>query len=315
MKYTAWLNQHIANLQGKIVLITGANSGLGFYAAKQLAYRGAHVLMACRNLETAEAAKKSILLEVPNANLTIIPFDQSSFESICSFVAYMKVAHPRIDILLLNAGIIMPLKGAKTKDGLPLTTGVNFFNVYYLLREWLGFLDQRNADIRLVFVGSYSAYKARMTSMQSLLNHQLPRMNQYRLSKLAIAMLHHVFQMNLNLFDFPVIDHVSAILVHPGLASTNIVRDLPSWLQVFIKGLLSLITHSAESGALSLTYACGHPYVTNGQYIGPNGPGESFGYPTKLKLKPHFSKGSAKFTYEVGKYLETIGGKSHVGSR
>jgi NAD(P)-dependent dehydrogenase (short-subunit alcohol dehydrogenase family) len=315
MKYTAWLNQHIADLKGKTVLVTGANSGLGFYAAKQLAYRGAHIMMACRNLVTAEEAKKLILLDVPNANLTIIPFDQSSFESIRSFVTHMKVAHPRIDILLLNAGIIMPLKGAKTKDGLPLTTGVNFFNVYYLLREWLGFLDQRNQDIRLVFVGSYSAYKARMTSMQSLLNHQLPRMKQYRLSKLAMAMLHHVFQMNLNLFDFPVIDHVSAILVHPGLASTNIVRDLPRWLQTLIKGLLSLITHSAESGALSLTYACGHPYITNGQYIGPNGPGESFGYPTKLKLKPHFSKGSAQFTYEVGKYLETIGGKSHVGSR
>jgi NAD(P)-dependent dehydrogenase (short-subunit alcohol dehydrogenase family) len=315
MKYTAWLNQHIANLQGKTVLITGANSGLGFYAAKQLAYRGAHVLMACRNLDTAEVAKKSILLDIPTANLTIIPFDQSSFESIHRFVDYMKASHPRIDILLLNAGIIMPPRGAKTKEGLPLTTGVNFFNVYYLLREWLGFLDQRNAEIRLVFVGSYSAYKARISSMQSLLNHQLPRMKQYGKSKLAIAMLHHVFQMNLNLFDFPVIDHVSSILVHPGLASTNIVRDLPKWLQVFIKGLLGLITHSAEAGALSLTYACGHPYITNGQYIGPNGPGESFGYPTKLKLKPHFSKGSAKFTYEVGKYLETIGGKSHVGSR
>ena len=315
MKYTAWLNQHIANLQGQTVLITGANSGLGFYAAKQLAYRGAHVLMGCRNLETAETAKKAILLDVPSANLTIIPFDQSSFESIRRFVDHMKVAHPRIDILLLNAGIIMPPRGAKTIDGLPLTTGVNFFNVYYLLREWLGFLDQRNANIRLVFVGSYSAYKPRLKSVQPLLNHRLPRAKQYGLSKLAMAMLHHVFQMNLNLFDFPVIDHVSAILVHPGLASTNIVRDLPRWVQSLIKGLLSLITHSAESGALSLTYACGHPYITNGQYIGPNGPGERFGFPTKLTLRPHFAKGSAQFTYDVGKYLETIGGKSHVGSR
>jgi NAD(P)-dependent dehydrogenase (short-subunit alcohol dehydrogenase family) len=315
MKYTAWLNQHIADLKGKTVLVTGANSGLGFFAAKQLAYRGAHVLMACRNLVTAEEAKKLILLDVPNAILTIIPFDQSSLESIRRFVDHMKVNHPHMDILLLNAGIIMPPRGAKTVDGLPLTTGVNFFNVYYLLREWLGFLDQRNANIRLVFVGSYSAYKPRLKSVQSLLNHRLPRPQQYGLSKLAIAMLHHVFQMNLNLFDFPVIDHVSSILVHPGLASTNIVRDLPTWLQSLIKGLLSLITHSAEAGALSLTYACGHPYITNGQYIGPNGPGERFGFPTQLKLRPHFSKGSAQFTYEVGKYLETIGGKSHVGSR
>jgi NAD(P)-dependent dehydrogenase (short-subunit alcohol dehydrogenase family) len=315
MKYTAWLNQHIADLKGKTVLVTGANSGLGFFAAKQLAYRGAHVLMACRNLVTAEEAKKLILLDVPNANLTIIPFDQSSLESVRRFVDHMKVNHSHLDILLLNAGIIMPPRGAKTVDGLPLTTGVNFFNVYYLLREWLGFLDQRNANIRLVFVGSYSAYKPRLKSVQSLLNHRLPRPQQYGLSKLAIAMLHHVFQMNLNLFDFPVIDHVSSILVHPGLASTNIVRDLPTWLQSLIKGLLSLITHSAEAGALSLTYACGHPYITNGQYIGPNGPGERFGFPTQLKLRPHFSKGSAQFTYEVGKYLETIGGKSHVGSR
>lgn len=315
MKYTAWLNQHIANLEGKTILITGANSGLGFYAAKQLAYRGAQILMACRNLTTAEAAKKLILQDVPSANLTIIPFDQSSFASIRVFVSYMKTNHPKIDVLLLNAGIIMPPVGSKTAEGLPMTTGVNFFNVYFLLREWLGFLDQRNPNIRLVLVGSYSAYGARMKSLKTLLNVNLPRMNQYRLSKLALAMLHHVFQMNLNLFDFPVIDHVSAILVHPGLASTNIVRDLPSWLQKLLKAYMSLISHSAESGALSLTYACGNAYVTNGQYIGPNGPGESFGYPTKLNLKPHFSKGSAQFTYEVGKFIETIGGNANVRSR
>ncbi len=315
MKYTAWLNQHIADLSNKTILITGANSGLGFYAAKQLAYRGGHILMACRNLKTAEEAKLNILKDVPQANLTIIPFDQSSFQSIDQFVGIIKSQYTKIDILLLNAGIIMPDSKLKTPEGFPLTTGVNFFNVYYLLRELLGFLDQKNPDVKVVFVGSYSSYGVRLSHINQLLNAKLPRMKQYANSKLAIAMLHHVFQMNLNLFDFPVLDHVSAVLVHPGIAATNIVRSLPTWLQRIVNGFLALTSHSAESGALSLTYACGNAYVVNGSFIGPNGPGESFGYPKKLKLKPHFSQGSAKLTYAVGKYLEKLGGRIDARSR
>ncbi len=316
MKYTAWLNQHIPDLKGQTILITGANSGLGFYATKQLAYRGAHILMACRNQTTALQAKADIVKEVPHAQLTLLPFDQGSFQSVKAFTNLIKTNYPKIDVLLLNAGIIYPPKGTKTVDGFPETTGVNFFNIYYLLRELLGFLDQKNAHLRLVFVGSYSSYRASMGKWKdTLLNPRTPRMKQYASSKLAIAMLHHVFQMNLNLFDFPVLDHISSVLVHPGLASTNIVRSLPTWLQWLFKVLLSVITHSAESGALSLTYASANAFVINGQFIGPNGPGESFGFPKVLKMKPHFSKGSAKFTYEVGKYIETIGGKSNVGSR
>ncbi len=315
MKYTAWLNQHIADLSNKTILITGANSGLGFYSAKQLAYRGAHILMACRNLKTAEFAKQEILKDVPEAQLTIIPYDQSSFQSIDQFVQIVKTTYPKIDILLLNAGIIMPNPKLKTPEGFPLTTGVNFFNVYYLLRQLLGFLDQKNSDLRLVLVGSYASYRARINNIQALLNPKFSRMKQYANSKLAIAMLHHVLQMNLNLFDFPVLDHVSAVLVHPGIAATNITRSLPKWLQSIINGLISLTSHSAESGALSLTYACGHAYVVNGSFIGPSGPGESFGYPKKLKLKPHFSQGSAKLTYDVGKYLEKLGGRVDVRSR
>jgi hypothetical protein len=134
-------------------------------------------------------------------------------------------------------------------------------------------------------------------------------MDQYGKSKLALAMLHHNLQMNLNIYDFPVLDHVTAILVHPGLASTNIVRSLPLFLQKVFKVVVSLISHSAESGALSMTYAAANAYVTNGTFIGPNGFMEAMGFPTKIPLKKHFSKGSAQLIYQVGKYIKQIKGE------
>lgn len=304
MRYQRWLEKNIADLTGKTFVITGASDGIGLWASMQLASRGAHIIMASRNEEKNKQAMARIHHHVPNAKLTFVWYDQSSFASIDQFVFFMKAHHEKVDGVLLNAGIIMPPKHEKTSEGFPLTTGVNAINVYYLLHQWLGFLDQHNREVRLVFVGSYSAYGASLRSVQELLNPKLPRMKQYAKSKLAMAMFHHVFQMNLNLFDFPVLDHVHALLAHPGLAATNIAHNLPRSLARFVRRWIQLFSQDAEAGALSLTYAMGHAFTVNGSYYGPSGPGERFGYPTKLKLRPHFSKGSATFTYELGKYLQ-----------
>ncbi len=304
MRHQAWLDKHLQSLNGKTVVVTGASHGLGFFTSMQLAYKGAHVIMASRNKERNDVAMQRILDQVPHANLTYVQYDQSSFSSIQDFVKRMKQTHPIVDILVLNAGIIMPPKDEVTPEGFPLTTGVNFINVYYLLREWLGFLDQRNKEVRVVFVGSFSSYKARLSSYKELLNPRLTRMQQYGKSKLALAMLHHVLQMNLNLFDFPVLDHIHALLVHPGLATSNISHRLPTWLHRTVQFFIGLISHSAEAGALSISYASAHPYTVNGSFYGPNGPGEMSGYPKKLTLKKHFSKGSAQLTYDLGKFLQ-----------
>ena len=304
MRYQRWLEKNIADLSNKTFVITGASDGIGLYATMQLASRGAHVIMASRNEEKNDRAMAIIRHAVPDAKLTYVAYDQSGFSTIDQFVSVMKQHHPHIDGVLLNAGIIMPSKDAKTEQGFPLTTGVNALNVYYLLRQWLGFLDQHNREIRLVFVGSYSAYGTSLKSIKELLNPSMSRMKQYAKSKLAMAMFHHVFQMNLNLFDFPVLDHIHALLVHPGLAATNIAHSLPRPLATFVKLWIQWFSQDAEAGALSLTYAMGHPFTVNGSYYGPSGPGERFGYPTKLKLRPHFAKGSAALTYELGKYLQ-----------
>lgn len=310
MKYTAWLKKHIPDLKGKTYVVTGANSGLGFFHTKQLAFRGATVIMACRDLAKAEVSKASILKEVPNADLKILPYDQGSFKTIDSFAQLLKNEVPYIDAIVLNAGIIFPSKEKTTPEGFPLTSGVNFFNVYYLLKQVLGFYDQKQKDIRVVFVGSFSSYKQQLKTITPLLDLKRGLMDQYGKSKLALAMLHHNLQMNLNIYDFPVLDHVTAILVHPGLASTDIVRHLPPLLKSIAKTLISLISHSAESGALSLTYAAAEPYITNGTFIGPSGFLEAMGYPHKIPLKKHFSTGSAAFIYQVGKHIKSLKGES-----
>ena len=306
MKYTAWLTKHIADLTGQTILVTGANSGLGFYASMQLAFRGAHIILACRDLGKAETAKALILKAVPQAKLSVITYDQSSFATIDTFVQEVKEKFTHIDTVLLNAGIIFPKKELLTKEGFPLTTGVNFFNVYYLLRQWIGYLDQKQKRVKVVFVGSFSSHKARLKSVDDLLNPKLSLMEQYAKSKLALAMLAHHFHLNLNMYDFPVLDHTQSILVHPGLASTNIVRFLPLWGQKLINGLISIFSHSGVMGALSLTYACGAPYLMNGSYIGPSGPFQASGFPKVLEKKKHFSIGSAKVIHSVGLHIKKV---------
>jgi NAD(P)-dependent dehydrogenase (short-subunit alcohol dehydrogenase family) len=306
MKYTAWLNKHIADLSGQTILVTGANSGLGLYASMQLAYRGAHVVLACRDRSKGEAAQALILKEVPTAKLTVMDYDQSSFSTIDHFVHDVKQQQLHIDVLLLNAGIIFPKKDLLTKEGMPLTTGVNFFNVYYLLRQLIGFLDQKQKRVKVVFVGSFSSHKASLKSVEELLNPKRPLMEQYAKSKLALAMLAHHFHVNLNMYDFPVLDRTHSILVHPGLASTNIVRFLPAWGQRLVNGFISVFSHSGVMGALSLTYACGAPYLMNGSYVGPGGPFQASGFPKVLEKKKHFSVGSAKLIHSVGRYIKKV---------
>ena len=120
MRHQAWLNKHLQSLNGKKVVVTGASHGLGFFTSMQPAYKGAHVIMASRHKEKNDVAMQRILEHVPNAHLTYVPYDQSSFASIDDFVKRMKELHPIVDIIVLNAGIIMPPKEEVTPEGFPL---------------------------------------------------------------------------------------------------------------------------------------------------------------------------------------------------
>jgi NAD(P)-dependent dehydrogenase (short-subunit alcohol dehydrogenase family) len=120
----AWTEADIPNLTGKIAVVTGANGGLGFETAKDLAGAGAHVVMAARSQEKAKAAHDEILSENPNASLEIVRLDLGSLESVRAAAAEISDKHPQIDILINNAGL-MAMPERRTEDGFEMQFGVN----------------------------------------------------------------------------------------------------------------------------------------------------------------------------------------------
>ncbi|MFA5235609.1 MAG: SDR family NAD(P)-dependent oxidoreductase [Bacilli bacterium] len=306
MRHQKYLNKNIADLSGQIAVVTGANSGLGFEVTRQLAYKGATVVMACRSQAKAEVAREKILRELPSAQLEVMAYDQADFRSIDRFVAALKQLHPRIHVLVCNAGIFNPPRKTELLPGLNLTLGTNFVGLYYLMREITPYLDQAGTPTRVIFVSSIAAYHVPGYRFDHVLGDNISTYEQYANSKLAIDRLFHVLAQGMNLFDFQDRKNVSFFLTHPGITATNITHYFPRWLTRLADFVLKVFVHMPEKAALTITRAAGAPYVFNGSYFVPRGLFEISGLPKKRAFPKRMVKGSGQFIYDVGKYLERI---------
>ena len=210
MKYINYLNK-FDSLENKVYIVTGANSGLGFDTSLYLAYKGASVILACRNLDRANKAKERILKEVPNAELFIEEYDQASFSSIRSFASRVKQNYSRIDGLVCNAGVYFPKQDYKTSDGFELTFGTNYLGTYLLISSLKEILDRDYS--RVVVVTSLTATLSKRNVDIDQVS-KLSRNDVYGYSKYCLSRLTY----ELSLED----NNISYNLVHPGIASTNI---------------------------------------------------------------------------------------------
>ncbi|MFV2016839.1 MAG: SDR family NAD(P)-dependent oxidoreductase [Candidatus Heimdallarchaeota archaeon] len=130
-KKKKWNKKDIPDLTGKIILVTGANSGTGFEFSKIVASHNGHVILACRNLEKGENAKKKIIKQIPNASLDLIKLDLSDLSSVREFSDIVKQKYEQIDILCNNAGIMLTPQ-IKTVDGFDIQFGTNHLGHYAL---------------------------------------------------------------------------------------------------------------------------------------------------------------------------------------
>lgn len=270
-----WTAENVPDLSGKIIVITGANSGIGYESAREIARKGGEVIVASRNPEKAEAAILKIRKEFPDAKLKFIELDLANLASIRKFSEEFKSSYTKLDILLNNAGIMLVPFG-ETVDGFERTIGTNHLGHFALTGQLLDVL-LATPGARIVNVASNAHYAGEMDFDNFLFeNGEYAPMKAYGRSKLANLLFTYELQRRFQSRGYDVI----ALAAHPGISATELANhlffDLISWL---IQPAMELIFQSSAMGALPSLRAAVDSDAEGGQYYGPNGKGERSGYP------------------------------------
>jgi len=269
-----WTAADVPDQTGRIAIITGANTGIGFETAAVFADRGAHVVLAVRDLEKGRAASARIAERSPRGDVSVRHLDLTSLDSVRSAAAEIKVPHPRIDVLVNNAGVMFTPKSA-TKDGFELQFGTNHLGHFALTGLLLDHMLHVEGS-RIVTVSS-QGHRARATIDFDDLNadRNYDRAAAYGRSKLANLLFTYELQRRLASSGAATI----AVAAHPGGSRTELVRNSPGWLRMGFTVLGPMLFQSAQMGALPTLRAAADPAVRGGEYYGPRGLGEQRGYP------------------------------------
>lgn len=277
----AWTEHDIPNQQGKTILVTGANSGLGFHTSRALAAAGARVLMACRSADKAQAARAQILQQVPQADLQILSLDLASLASVKACTQLVLDSTDQLDTLINNAGI-MAVPYAQTEDGFEMQIGTNHFGHFALTLGLLPLLNKAPAA-RVVSVSSMAHNWTPGLDFDDLdwTRRKYRRWQAYGDSK--IANLYFSFELGRRLAG----STVTVAAAHPGYSDTHLqyvaAERKNSTLERAVMWLgNTLFAQPADRGALPSMYAATAADVISGDYIGPDGFQQTRGYPRKV---------------------------------
>lgn len=281
-RMTRWTANDIPDLTGKTAIVTGANSGLGYETALELAGHGARVILACRDLKKGDGALAQIQAAHGAADVELSELDLASLRSIRAFVERFASRHDRLDILCNNAGI-MAIPRRETEDGFEMQIGTNHLGHFALTGLLLPSLAAAPAA-RIVNVSSlaHRLGRIRFDDLQSRRSYN--RWLAYGQSKLANLLFTFDLQRRLDASTHPVL----AVAAHPGYASTNLQLAAPKMENSNLMGSLfalsnNIFAQSAKMGALPSLRAATDPDVQGGDYYGPRGFMEGQGLPKKVR--------------------------------
>ncbi|MBS4013151.1 MAG: SDR family NAD(P)-dependent oxidoreductase [Bacteroidetes bacterium] len=304
MSKKKWTLDDMPSQEGKIVVITGGNSGLGFETAKAFAMKGAEVVIACRAIDKGNAAKESILKETPDAKIVVMALDLMSLSSVRSFAENFKQKYSRLDILINNAGI-MTSPYALTEDGFESQMGTNHLG-HFALTGLLLDLILSTPKSRIVNVSSLAHKQWKMSFENSLSEyaHNYNKMRAYSRSKLANLLFTYELQRRLEAANHDCI----AVAAHPGASYTNLGRHLEHKLIArILKPLIIKVLPTPKSGAMPQIRAASDTAVKGGEYYGPAGLGELAGKPVKVKsAKTSYNLEDAKRLWEMSEELTGV---------
>jgi NAD(P)-dependent dehydrogenase (short-subunit alcohol dehydrogenase family) len=275
---TKWTAADVGDQSGRVAIVTGSNTGLGYETALVLASRGARVVLAVRDVDKGKAAAAKLVGQVPLADVTVQPLDVSSLQSVRTAADELKTAYPRIDLLINNAGVMYPPKQV-TKDGFELQFGTNHLGAFALTGLLLENLLPVEGS-RVVAVASIAHRIQAAIHFDDLQwERGYNRVAAYGQSKLSNLLFTYELNRRLAARDEPTI----AVAAHPGISNTELMRHIPgSGLPGFSK-VAGLVTNSAEVGALATLRAATDPDVRGGQYYGPSGFRELTGHPVLVE--------------------------------
>ncbi|MEU6827145.1 SDR family NAD(P)-dependent oxidoreductase [Nocardia beijingensis] len=268
-----WTEQDIPDQKGRLAVVTGANSGLGFETARALAAHGATVVLAVRDVDKGKHAADRIADAVPGADTTVQQLDLTSLASVRTAAEQLKSAHAAIDLLINNAGVMYPPRQT-TSDGFELQFGTNHLGHFALT----GLLLDRMLPVpgsRVVTVSSVGhRIQARIDFDDLQAERSYNRVAAYGRSKLANLMFTYELQRRLSGHGKTI-----AVAAHPGAANTDLMRNMPNALRALVPVIAPIVTQTPAMGALPILRAATDPGVLGGQYYGPGGFLETRGYP------------------------------------
>ncbi|MFF4409273.1 oxidoreductase [Streptomyces sp. NPDC001404] len=276
-----WTTDQMPDQTARVCVVTGANSGLGLATTRALARRGAHVVLAVRDEAKGRHAAADITAEQPDAGLEVRRLDLSDLDSVRAFAGRMHADHPKLDVLVNNAGVMAPPR-TLSAQGHELQFACNHLGHFALTGLLLDLLTAGD-DPRVVTVSSVNHRKGRLYFEDLAGAHRYSPMGFYNQSKFANAVFGHELHRRLTGVGSP----VRSVLAHPGYTATNLqMRAVGLWRMVFGRIGNPLFAQSPAHGALPQLYAATDPGVAGGQFIGPDGPAELRGAPTRVQLSP-----------------------------
>ncbi len=295
-KKNKWTEEDIPDQSGKIVIVTGANSGLGYEVTRILAKKGAHVVMACRNLEKAEEALNQITSEDNAASLEIIRLDLSDLASIKVFVSEFSKKHQSLDILCNNAGVMMtPYQ--KTADGFELQLGTNHFGHFALTGLLIDKLMSTESS-RIVSMSSMAHSMGKVDFDNLNCEKSYGRTKAYSRSKLANLLFAYELQRRLEAKGSKTISCGS----HPGWTRTSLQRNV-----LLLRLLNPFLSQKPKKGALPMLYAATSPEAEGGAYYGPDGLMGWKGYPKRVESNDRsHDLEDAKKLWEISEELTSV---------
>ncbi|MDH6247977.1 SDR family NAD(P)-dependent oxidoreductase [Mycobacterium sp. OTB74] len=274
-----WTVDNVPDQSGRVAIVTGANTGLGFETARVLAEKGARVVIAVRDTAKGDDAVARIKAKTPNADVSVQKLDLGSLTSVHAAADDLRAAHPHIDLLINNAGVMYPPKQT-TADGFELQFGTNHLGAFALTGLLIDNLLPVEGS-RVVAVASIAHNIQAKIDFDDLQwdKRRYNRVAAYGQSKLANLMFSYELQRRLAAASAETISTAA----HPGISNTELMRHIPGSGLPGFREINGLFTNSPLMGALATLRAATDPSARGGQYYGPSGFRQLRGYPVLVQ--------------------------------